>query len=448
MSVYNNEATLAKAIDSILSQTYTDFIFYIVDDCSGDESPRILADYAQKDKRIQLITNQRHLGLTKSLNKALKLAKTAYLARMDADDISLPTRFAKQLQFMAKHQDIALLGTAVYLINDQGKPIGLKRHSSDHDHLRAQILQYCPFIHPTWILRRSVLAEVGGYNEAFPFSQDYELALRLVSRFKTANLAEPLLYYRVDTDQAISLKNLKAQERLALKARFLALTSYGYPVREAWKLIKPLLSYLIPVAIKRVMYKKFFWTSLIIFSLFSLSGCQKQVPLAPAATVSPSASATVSASIKPQINLTRPDFTNWKYYSNEIYHYKLRYPFNWQVINAAEQPDKLTISTVAESKAVDPHVIFQASVSRQYRVLADLPELIELKASGREPRQFKLAGRQALFLDKVGEAGDLFIVWVEKGDYILRLSWDGTQQDIRNQYKDICLQIITTLEFF
>lgn len=259
MTVYSNEKTLRQAVDSILSQTYFDFIFYIVDDCSTDESPRILTALANQDQRIRLITNRRHLGLTRSLNKVLRFIKTPYIARMDADDIALPSRFAKQIQFLEKHPQIILLGTAVYLIDDSGKQIGLKRFPSDHDHLRAQILKYCPFIHPTWMFHRSLLQEVGEYNDRFPFAQDYELALRITRRFKTANLAEPLLKYRVDSTQAISINNLKTQEWLALKARFLALTESGYPLTESWKLIKPLLSFFVPVGIKKLIYRQFFW---------------------------------------------------------------------------------------------------------------------------------------------------------------------------------------------
>lgn len=259
MTAHNNQKTLSQAINSILSQTFKDFIFYIVNDLSTDDSAQILFKLAQKDSRIKLITNHHHLGLTKSLNKALRQINTPYIARMDADDIALPTRFQKQLQFLGNHPQIMLLGTAAYLINESGKQTGLKRHPSDHNHLRSRVLKYCPFIHPTWMFRRSILQEIGEYNENFPFSQDYELALRIVSHFQTANLPEPLLKYRVDSSQAISLNNLKMQEWLALKARFLALTRYGYHLSETWKLIKPLLSFLVPVSIKRLIYRQFYW---------------------------------------------------------------------------------------------------------------------------------------------------------------------------------------------
>ncbi|MCG2691439.1 glycosyltransferase, partial [Microgenomates group bacterium] len=151
LPVYNQQASVLAAVDSILSQTFPDFIFIIVDDASSDHSPEILQTSARKDQRIKLIINHHHLGLTKSLNKALRFVKTKYICRMDADDIALPARFVKQTQFLESHPQIMLLGTAAYLIDDTGKQIGLKRFPSDHQHLRSQILKHCPFIHPTWM---------------------------------------------------------------------------------------------------------------------------------------------------------------------------------------------------------------------------------------------------------------------------------------------------------
>jgi len=259
MSVYNNASTLQQAINSILKQTFKDFQFIIVNDASTDQSEEILNQLSKQDKRIKLINNRAQLGLTKSLNKALKSVKTKYIARMDGDDIALPKRFEKQIKYLNEHPQIGLLGTAAYLINNQGKQIGLKRYSSDNKVLKKKLLHYCPFIHSTWMLRRSVLLEAGEYNQNFPYAQDYELILRIASKFSTANLPEPLLKYRVDSSAAISLKNLKQQEWLALKARFLALINYSYPLSESWKLIKPALSFLVPVFIKKIIYRQFYW---------------------------------------------------------------------------------------------------------------------------------------------------------------------------------------------
>ena len=259
MAVYNNASTLEKAIQSILSQTLKDFQLVVVNDASTDESNQILAKFQKKDNRLKLITNQHQLGLTRSLNKGIKTIKTKYIARMDADDISLPKRLEKQLAFLETHPKIGLLGTAAVLINQNDQKLRIKTHPIDHLHITKAALSYCPFIHPTWMIRRSVLLELNGYNENFPYAQDYELALRIIPKYKTANLPEPLLKYRVNSSQAISLKNLKAQEYLAIKARFQALVLNGYSLTQSWRLIKPILSYLIPVKLKQSIYQKYYW---------------------------------------------------------------------------------------------------------------------------------------------------------------------------------------------
>lgn len=454
MAVRNNEATLAKAIDSILTQTFTDFIFYIIDDCSSDESPRILATYAKNDSRIRLITNQHHLGLTKSLNKALRQIKAPLICRMDADDISLPTRLVKQFQFMTSHQEVALLGTAAYLIDSRGRQVGLKTNPLDHVHIQANILKYCPFIHPTWMIRRQVITEFNGYNNQFPFAQDYELAIRLVAKYETANLPEPLLYYRVNTDAAISLKNLKKQESLALRARFLALTKYGYSKLKFWQLFKPLLSFLVPVVIKKAVYRKFFWSGCLFFSLLIFSGCQKTTPLSsPSPSSSPETALVASPSASPIIvNVERAqDYRNWKYYNNDTYRFKLRHPFNWYFINADQEPGIVTLATVSQDQFNNQvsHAFCQIETSKQKnQSLANFPALLELKAGGREPRQFKIAKMPALFIDKLGSTNDLFSVFVENKDTILRFNFGGNNKVNRDEVEDICLQIIASLEFF
>lgn len=259
MAVYNQSETLELAIKSILDQTFTDFDLVIINDYSTDETPQLLRQWRTKDSRVRVITNSRHLGLTKSLNVGWRSAKTKYIARMDADDVALPGRLKKQRDFLLNHPKIGLLGAAANLIDNQGRPAGVKILPPDSDSIRRVILSYCPFIHPTWMLPRNVLLDMGGYNEDFPFAQDYELALRIVSQYPTANLLEPLINYRVNSEAAISLKRLKEQETMALKARFLAVTQYGYSWQQSWRLIKPLLSFTVPAGIKKLVYARYFW---------------------------------------------------------------------------------------------------------------------------------------------------------------------------------------------
>lgn len=433
MPVYNQQSTVLAAVDSILSQTFKDFIFIIIDDASSDNSLEILQAAARQDQRIRLIINHHHLGLTKSLNKALRFVKTKYLSRMDADDIALPARFQKQLQFLDTHPQIMLLGTAAYLIDDSGKQIGLKCFPSDHQHLRSLILKYCPFIHPTWMFHRSIISEVGEYNASFPFAQDYEFVLKVISRFHTANLAEPLLKYRVNSAQAISLKNLKKQEWLALKARFLALTEYGYPLTEAWKLIKPLLSFLVPVKIKKFVYRKFFWTSVLIFSLISLSGCAKQPAPIPITAPSPSP--------------TTPEarYIGWPEYVNQTYGYQLKYRYDWtQLAIDPNTPNQVVfVNLLKDDPLAKPHVSFIVSADkRSNQSLDNYPEIVKLQAQGYPPRKLTMADSPAVFIDNLGPDGDLLSVYIAHGDYIYRLSTDQTEPGLlKPQLETILLMI-------
>lgn len=259
MSLYNNCQFLQEAVQSILRQTLKDFEFIIIDDGSLDNSLEIIKRFSKKDKRIKIIIHKKKLGLTRSLNEGIHLAKGEFIARMDGDDICLSQRLEKQIEFLEKNQDIGFCGTAAILIDKNNNKIGKKIHPAENKDIHKAVLSYCPFIHPTLMFRRQILEEAGLYNEAFVFAQDYELVLRLLRKYKAANLKEPLLYYRVGEEKSTSIAKLKYQEYLALKARWLALTKYHYSILESWKFIKPLLSFLVPTSFKILIYKKFYW---------------------------------------------------------------------------------------------------------------------------------------------------------------------------------------------
>ena len=194
MSVYNCRDYVRQAMESIYRQTYGDFEFVIVDDASTDGTSEILE--ALKDERTVIVRNATTVGLTRSLNIGLRHCRGVYVARMDADDLSLPERFAKQVEFLDGHPDIALVGSSYYRINGSGAVEKVIRVPTDDAQIRRWLEQKSPFGHGTVMIRREVLAGCGGYNEAFACSQDFELWLRLVETHKMANLAEPLYSWR------------------------------------------------------------------------------------------------------------------------------------------------------------------------------------------------------------------------------------------------------------
>ncbi|MFN5442865.1 MAG: glycosyltransferase family 2 protein, partial [Crocinitomicaceae bacterium] len=153
MPVYNGEQYLKEAIESILSQTYVNFEFIIINDGSEDNSEEIILSY--NDPRIVYIKNLENLKLIKTLNIGFSKAKGKYIARMDADDISLPRRLEKQVDYLERNPDIGVLGTGVFLKGE--KEISKLLYHTDDKSLRFALAFYCPFIHPSVVLRKAVL---------------------------------------------------------------------------------------------------------------------------------------------------------------------------------------------------------------------------------------------------------------------------------------------------
>ena len=196
MSVYNNAPTLALAIDSILSQSFTDFEFLIVDDGSSDESGAIIDAYAARDARVRPI-HQANRGLIASLNRMVDEARAPLIARMDGDDISLPARFERQVAFLDANPDHGVVGTWTNSIDDAGvfRP-DLDGHPTTHAAFLAALERGPVLCHPSVVMRRDVVQAVGGYHAAFRHCEDYDLWLRLAERTKLCSLPERLILYR------------------------------------------------------------------------------------------------------------------------------------------------------------------------------------------------------------------------------------------------------------
>lgn len=192
MSVYNGEKYLKEAIDSILSQSFTNFEFIIVNDCSTDSSLDIIRSYS--DERIKIINNDVNIGLTKSLNKALSQAKGEYIARHDADDISLPNRFEEQVRYLNKYVDVAVLGTSICLIDETGKTVRKQLaliKPNTNDFFKGNQIS-----HGSAMFRKAIMTKLDAYNELFKYGQDYELWLRVARDYKLRNLPEMLYQLR------------------------------------------------------------------------------------------------------------------------------------------------------------------------------------------------------------------------------------------------------------
>jgi hypothetical protein len=195
LPVHDGERHLGAAIESILAQTYRDFELIVIDDGSTDRSLEITRSFA--DPRVRVLENPTNLGLPVSLNRALERCEGTYVARHDADDVSKPARLARQVSFLDGAPEVGLVGTWYTEIDAEGRTLGNRRLPCDHLSLRWALQFYSPFVHGSVMFRRKAVETVGPYSETFPTSQDYELWLRIASRFEIANLPDRLLRLRV-----------------------------------------------------------------------------------------------------------------------------------------------------------------------------------------------------------------------------------------------------------
>src|SRR6266852_4231166 len=221
MSVYNGEAFLPEAVESILAQTFREFEFLVIDDGSKDGTAEILGGYASRDRRVRVVRHE-NKGRVTSLNVGIGLATGKYIARMDADDVAMPYRLAEQIEFMERHPEVGLLGGAVELISVTGQVVKTARPPLDDSAIKSLMLRYNPMFHPTVVMRKDVALAAGGYRKALLDAADYDLWLRMSERSRLANLGKTMVQYRIHSDQ-VSIRNLEHQTQCALAARAAAM---------------------------------------------------------------------------------------------------------------------------------------------------------------------------------------------------------------------------------
>lgn len=203
MPVYNGEKYLKEAIDSILNQTFTDFELLLINDASTDNSEKIINSY--NDSRIIYIKNEQNLGLIKTLNKGLDLAKGEFIARMDQDDISRPDRFAKQIALFESNPEIGVCGTWFTLFRENHEDNTIQ-HPEYNDSIKIGLLTSCFIGHPTVMMRKKAL-ENYRYDVNYQAAEDFELWTRLIRVTKFYNIQESLLKYRFHNSNISVLEN-------------------------------------------------------------------------------------------------------------------------------------------------------------------------------------------------------------------------------------------------
>jgi hypothetical protein len=200
MTVRNGEPYVEAAVRSILTQTYDDFKFLILDNASADRTREIIRDF--RDSRIKLTALEQDLGHTGALNHGLALVDTPYVARMDADDVSLPLRLERQMEFVAGHPEVALLGTWFEGIDSEGNVIDRHTPPAEHVEVLKAMLFENPFAHTSTVFNRQAALACGGYDLSYRCAQDYALWWRIALVCRVANLPEFLVQVRSHGGQA------------------------------------------------------------------------------------------------------------------------------------------------------------------------------------------------------------------------------------------------------
>lgn len=229
MPAYNAEKYIAEAIDSILAQTYTDYEFIILNDCSTDRTEEIILSF--KDSRIVYLKNEENMGVAKTLNRGLSVARGEYIARMDADDISLPERFEKQVAWLDAHPQIGVLGCNVESFDENGA-IATGWSSTDPEQMKIDLFFSCGLAHPSVMMRREAVQR--GYAPEYNGLEDYELWCRASEAYGVTTLPEVLFRYRIHSSQVTKNPSAEYLQRVrSLKRRQLERLGVNPDSREA-----------------------------------------------------------------------------------------------------------------------------------------------------------------------------------------------------------------------
>ncbi len=253
MSAYNAENYVETAIRSILDQTYDDFEFIIIEDSSKDKTLSIIESIAKEDPRISIFRNNVNLGISKSLNKGLELAKGKYIVKMDADDWSYPDRIEKQVQFMERKPNLSASGGNIDVCDEA---LRFKKKSNlpiDSNSIMKALLLFNPVLHPTMIYRRDYAEQLGFYNTRMPAADDFMLVMDLSSLGNLANIKDSLIKYRV-FNKSFTAAKMRYMHIGTVYCIIKGIVEYGYKINAIvilCILVRLLIAFTIPSGVWR-----------------------------------------------------------------------------------------------------------------------------------------------------------------------------------------------------
>ena len=252
MPAYNAEIYIAIAIESILHQTFKNFEFIIVNDCSTDSTLKIIQQYAKKDKRIKVISNKENQKIANTLNNGLKDARGEYVARMDADDWSYPDRIEKQIDLMERNPNVVISSGNMEICKEDLSIVNTSNFPTANQDIRKILLQYNPTVSPAMIWKRKYSEEIGGFKTDI-MSEDYMFLMDMSSKGDIMNLKDILIKYRILKTSASAIQMRRAH----LSTILIGLTGhlkYNYPITIRAGIIivtRFIIAFLIPPSIWR-----------------------------------------------------------------------------------------------------------------------------------------------------------------------------------------------------
>jgi glycosyltransferase involved in cell wall biosynthesis len=257
MSVLNEEYHLQDAVSSILRQTLDNIEIIIVDDGSIDATPEILNGLLANDYRVKIIRHENPRGLPASLNEAITSSISPWIARLDGDDTAKLQRLQTQLKFLEEHPEVGLLGSFSRVIAKSGAEIGVLHTPVSDAEIRRTMRRRNAFVHSSVMFRRDLFDAVGGYNEAFKYSQDYELWGRMSRLCAMHNIPEALIDSRWNSSR-MRRKSLQAGF-YSIRSQRRYLKSLGFGVKDYISIAASLFSLLIPLDIRMKTYNRLFF---------------------------------------------------------------------------------------------------------------------------------------------------------------------------------------------
>jgi glycosyltransferase involved in cell wall biosynthesis len=249
MSVHDGAPWVAEAVASVLAQTAGDLELIVIDDGSSDATPELLSRV--RDARLRVV-RQARTGLTRALNHALALARADLVARLDADDVALPERLARQRAFLERRPEIGLVGSAAREVDGAGAPVRVVQPPEDDAAIRHALIRANPFVHSSVTLRRALLEGAGGYDETLPVGQDYDLWMRLARVTRLANLSEVLVVRRLGA-RRVSIEREEDRLRAEARVRWRAVRTGAYPPWCALFALRPALALVLPRPLRRAV---------------------------------------------------------------------------------------------------------------------------------------------------------------------------------------------------